>query len=68
MLRTPLFFTILSFIVAGVAAIAVAVVTAIAIERRSIEDVNALLMSEGFTWAEVDADGLQVFIAGHRPR
>jgi OOP family OmpA-OmpF porin len=67
MLRTPLFFTILSFIVAGVAAIAVAVVTAIAIERRSIEDVNALLMSEGFTWAEIDADGLQVFIQGTAP-
>jgi OOP family OmpA-OmpF porin len=67
MLRTPVFFTILSFVIAGTLAIVVAVVTAIAIERRSIEDVNALLMSEGFTWAEVDADGLQVFLQGTAP-
>jgi OOP family OmpA-OmpF porin len=45
----------------------VAIITAIAIERRSIEDVSALLMSEGFTWVEVDADGLQVFLQGTAP-
>jgi OOP family OmpA-OmpF porin len=64
----PVFFTVLSFIAAGAGAIVVAIITAIAIERRSIEDVNArCLMSEGFTWAEVDADGLQVFLQGTAP-
>jgi OOP family OmpA-OmpF porin len=67
MIRSPLFVTVLSFIAAGAVAIVVAIVTAIAIERRSIEDVSALLMSEGFTWVEVDADGLQVFLQGTAP-
>jgi hypothetical protein len=41
MIRSPFFVTVLSFIAAGAVAIVVAIITAIAIERRSIEDVNA---------------------------
>jgi OOP family OmpA-OmpF porin len=67
MIRSPFFVTVLSFIAAGAVAIVVAIITAIAIERRSIEDVSALLMSEGFPWVEVDADGLQVFLQGTAP-
>jgi hypothetical protein len=40
MIRSPFFFTVLSFIAAGAVAIVVAIITAIAIERRSIEDVK----------------------------
>jgi len=67
MLRTPFFVIILAFVAAGALAIGVAIVTAITIERRSIEAVSALLETEGFTWAEVDADGLQVILQGTAP-
>ena len=67
MIRTPFFFSVLAFLVAGALAVGVAVVAAITIERRSIEAVNDLLMAEGFEWAEVDADGLQVFLQGTAP-
>lgn len=67
MLRTPFFFTVLAFVTAGALAIGVAIVTAISIERRSIEAVSALLETEGFSWAEVDADGLQVILQGIAP-
>ncbi len=67
MIRSPFFFTVLSFVTAGALAFGVAVVSAITIERRSIEAVNEVLMSEGFTWAEVDANGLQVFLQGTAP-
>lgn len=67
MSRTPIFFTALSFIAAAGLAFAVAVAAAITIERRSIEEVRDLLVDEGFTWVEVDADGLQVFLQGTAP-
>jgi OOP family OmpA-OmpF porin len=67
MIRTPFFFTVLAFLVAGALAIGVAVIAAITIERRSIEAVNDVLVSEGFAWAEVNADGLQVFLQGTAP-
>jgi OOP family OmpA-OmpF porin len=67
MIRSPSFFAVLSFVAAAALAIGVAVIAAITIERRSIEEVNDVLMSEGFTWAEVDADGLQVFLRGTAP-
>ena len=40
MIRSPFFFTVLSFVAAGALAFGVAVVSAITIERRSIEAVN----------------------------
>jgi OOP family OmpA-OmpF porin len=57
----------LSFVAAAALSLGVAVVTAIAIERRSIEEVSGVLTEEGFGWAEVEADGLQVFLSGVAP-
>ncbi|MDG4649841.1 OmpA family protein [Roseibacterium sp. SDUM158017] len=67
MIRTPFFAVILSFIAAGALSLGVAVVAAITIERRSIEAVSEVLEEEGFHWAEVDADGLQIFLRGTAP-
>jgi OOP family OmpA-OmpF porin len=67
MIRTPFFVAILSFALAGALALAVAVAAAITIERRSTEAVREVLAEEGFDWAEVEADGLQVFLRGTAP-
>lgn len=67
MIRTPFFITIAAFVAAGALAIGVAIAAAITIERRSIEAVRNVLEAEGFTWAEVHADGLQVFLGGTAP-
>lgn len=67
MSRTPFIVAALSFAAAAALALGVAVVAAVTIERRSIEAVREVLSEEGFGWAEVDADGLQVFLDGVAP-
>ncbi len=56
-----------SFAVAAVLAVVTAVVAAITIERRSIEDVVTSLEADGITWVEVSANGLQIFLDGTAP-
>lgn len=67
MIRTQFLVAILSFVIAAALSIGVAIFGAIAIERRSIEGVREVLDAEGFDWAEVTADGLQVIIQGTAP-
>ena len=56
-----------SFVVAGVLAIGTAIFAAITIEQRSTEDIITSLEADGITWAEVSANGLQVFLDGTAP-
>ncbi len=56
-----------SFVVAGTLSVGVAVVAASVIERRSTEDILTALEADGITWAEVSANGLQVFLDGTAP-
>ncbi len=56
-----------SFAVAAILAVVTAVVAAITIERRSIEDVITSLEADGITWVEVSANGLQIFLDGTAP-
>jgi len=67
MSRTSVFVAALSFVVAAALSLAVAVVAAISIERRSVEAVQEVLSEEGFDWVEVSADGLQVILEGVAP-
>jgi OOP family OmpA-OmpF porin len=65
--QTSFLVAVLSFVAAAALSLGVAVVAAITIERRSIEAVQGVLAEEGFGWAEVGADGLQVFLDGVAP-
>jgi OOP family OmpA-OmpF porin len=56
-----------SFVVAGVLSIAVAIFAALVIEQRTTEDVGTALEADGIEWAEVSANGLQVFLDGTAP-
>ncbi|MFW5641913.1 MAG: OmpA family protein [Roseicyclus sp.] len=67
MIHTPFLAAALSFVAAAALSLGVAVVAATTIERRSIEAVRSVLAGEGFGWAEVDADGLQLFLRGVAP-
>lgn len=55
------------FTIAGGLAVATAIVAALAIERRSTEDILTALEAEGIEWVEVSANGLQVFLDGTAP-
>lgn len=67
MIRSPSLVALLSFVTAGALSLVVAIIAATTIERRSTEEVRAVLAEEGFGWAEVSADGLQVFLRGTAP-
>ena len=56
-----------SFLLAGVVALFTAGFLAIAMERRSVEAITDVLHAGGMTWAEVSANGLQVYIDGTAP-
>jgi OOP family OmpA-OmpF porin len=67
MSRTPFLVTILCFAGAAALSLGVAVVAATTIERRSTEAVSQVLAEEGFDWAEVESDGLQIYLRGTAP-
>ena len=67
MTRLPLLLTLGSFALAGVLAVVTADFLALAMERRSIEAVEGVLDAGGMGWAEISADGLQVFLDGTAP-
>ncbi len=48
-------------------AVGVAIFAALTIEERSTADINIALEADGITWAEVSANGLQIFLDGTAP-
>jgi OOP family OmpA-OmpF porin len=67
-MRLSLIFTIAAtFLMAGVLCFVAAGYAVTAIEENSREAVLEKLDRNDLTWAEVDADGLQVFLAGTAP-
>lgn len=59
--------TVTAFLVASGAALGSASVLARFIEERSITDVQTALQDDALTWTAVDANGLQLFLAGTAP-
>ena len=57
----------LAFFAAGLFFMAVAFGLALVIERLSASAVKSRLLTEGITWADVEADGLQVKLIGTAP-
>lgn len=57
----------LAFIGAGIFFLAVAFGLSLVIERVSAAAVKSTMLTEGITWAEVEADGLQVRLIGTAP-
>ncbi|MEC3859782.1 OmpA family protein [Mesobacterium sp. TK19101] len=64
---SSLFLTLAAFVIAGALAIVAAYFSSRLIEDASIVGVQSELDREGLTWATVDANGLQVFLAGNAP-
>ncbi len=56
-----------SFVIAGALSVGVAIFAATTIEERTIEDVYTALEADGIQWANVSANGLQVFLDGTAP-
>ena len=56
-----------SFVLAGALSVGMAIVAARVIEQRSSEDITRALEADGITWAEVSANGLQVYLDGTAP-
>lgn len=67
MTRSSLFIGLMAFVFAGALSFGTAVLSAMLIERRSVEAVDTALLEEGQDWAIVSADGLQVFLSGIAP-
>ena len=56
-----------AFVAAGLLSLLVAWGGAVLIERFSVSSVTSRLLSEGITWATVQADGLQIHLIGTAP-
>lgn len=67
MIRLPTLIAAGSFVLAAVLAIFTAGFLAVAMERRSVEAITETLHAGGMNWAEISANGLQVFIDGTAP-
>lgn len=55
------------FAIAGFGAYAAAQTTVQVVEERSVQAVQKTLVDQGYTWASVQGDGLQVIIEGQAP-
>jgi len=64
---SSLFLTLAAFVVAGALAVVAAYFSSRLIEDASIVGVQSELDRDALTWATVDANGLQVFLAGNAP-
>lgn len=60
-------FAISAVVIAAILAMLGAWWSAVAIEQRSARAVTSRLMTEGITWASVDANGLQIHLTGTAP-
>lgn len=67
MIRLPTLIAAGSFVLAAVLAIFVAGFLAVAMERRSVETITDALHTGGMNWAEISANGLQVYLDGTAP-
>ena len=63
----PLFLPVIAFLAAGALALLAAVFSADLIEKGSEDGVRAELTRAGLHWADVDANGLQVYLIGTAP-
>lgn len=63
----PLFLPVIAFLAAGALALLAAVFSADLVETGSEEGVRAELTRAGLHWADVDANGLQVYLIGTAP-
>ncbi len=57
----------LAFVAAGLMSVLVAWGSVVLIERLSVAAVTSRLLSDGITWAAVQADGLQIHLIGTAP-
>jgi OmpA-OmpF porin, OOP family len=67
MIRLPTLIAAGSFVLAAVLAIFTAGFLAVAMERRSVEAITETLHAGGMSWAEISANGLQVYLDGTAP-
>ena len=67
MSRFPQLIALASFVAAALLAVGVAFLSAVTVERRSVEAVDSALTIEGHDWVQVTADGLQVMLHGTAP-
>lgn len=61
------FLVLLAFIAAGLIAVLIAWGASILVEKLSVRAVRSLLATEGVTFAQVEADGLQIHLTGTAP-
>lgn len=66
-MKSPLIAVLSAFLLAATASILAARVIVDTVEDSSVDGVRDALLGEGFTWASVQADGLQVIIEGQAP-
>ncbi len=63
----PLFLPVIAFLAAGALALLAAIFSADLVEKGSEDGVRAELTRAGLHWADVDANGLQVYLIGTAP-
>jgi len=63
----PTILTVLAFVLAAALAVVAAGSTATTVERRTLKAAQLQLDIGGHSWAEVNADGLQLLLAGTAP-
>ena len=66
-LRSQSLLAVAAFLIAAALSALIALGASIAIERRTEAAITSVLMTEGYTWAEVGADGLRVTLTGTAP-
>ncbi|KJZ18033.1 OmpA family protein [Loktanella sp. S4079] len=64
---SAVFIRIAAFAIAGMASIGAARTTVSVVEERSVAGVQETLINQGYLWASVLGDGLQVIIEGQAP-
>lgn len=66
-LRSQTLLAVLAFTVAALLSAVIALGASTVIERRTSAAITSRLMTEGYTWAKVAADGLRVTLSGTAP-
>ena len=66
-LRSQTLLAVIAFIVAALLSALIALGASVVIEKRTSAAITSRLMTEGYTWAEVATDGLQVTLTGTAP-
>ncbi len=66
-LRSQTVLAIAAFVLAALLSALIALGASVVIERRTSAAITSQLMTEGYTWAEVQTDGLRVTLSGTAP-